>query len=203
MVCQQHPLLMEILITQCLSIFSRVKHLYCCLKLLEIQQFCPYLQYIHGMASAWFSVHISTILYLSNVSTSSVFSNTSTGDSSGVHRSSCWTCEMWHGASIKVSVTSSLLLFLLLPSRWAEICTSVSRRVTEPRLWRCWCQLSLLWSGCSGLQDDPVVGAASAAGAREGHRHQGSKQGASEGWWSPWWSGRLCSWSCRCHRFSG
>lgn len=74
-------------------------HFHCCRKRLEMQQLSSYLQYIHDMTRAWFSGHISTVLYLNNVSI--------TGESSGVHLSAHWPCIREHGTSMNVVLPAS------------------------------------------------------------------------------------------------
>lgn len=79
----------------------------------------------------------------------------------------------------------------------------VTLKVTEPRLWRCWCQSSWWWSGCSEMLSGSRGRGFSSAQARGDRPRQGSDPGVPGGWWSPWWSGHLYSWSCCCCPVSG
>lgn len=119
----QQGLLMFLPVAQYRQLFSTVpavNHLHCCRKRLEMQQFSSYLQYIHDMTRAWFSGHISTVLYLSNVSI--------TGESSGVHLSSHWPCIREHGTSMNVVLPASSSSSFLPPVGVSYICQPHSHR---------------------------------------------------------------------------
>lgn len=131
-------------------------------------------------SDCWFS-H----LHPSGASRSSVWAQLS-----GEHLSSCWP-----QGQVKVMCASSApSLHFFSPSEWRW-------KVTEPKLWRCWCQPRWWWSGCSEMLSGSRE--ASSARARGGCPRRGSDLGVPGGWWSPWWSDHLYSWSCCCCPVSG
>lgn len=130
--------------------------------------------------------------------------------------SDCWFSDLHPSGASRSSVFSerpSCLENSCLPvdrrdrSRWCALppllhCIFLGRwKVTEPKLWRCWCQPRCWWSGCSEMLSGSRE--ASSAWAHGDCPRRGSDPGVPGGWWSPWWSDRLCSWSCCCCPVSG